>query len=389
MRIRSLAWGACAASALGLLISYFYFARCAPGGWLPPDVYVKGCYTDITALYEARGFAKDIWPYGSGADSLEYPLLSGLGMWIISLLTKNGSAGLLQFFRLNICAITAAYVVLVYQLYKSDRKNALLFSLSPAVIGALFINWDLWAMAPFLLALVFLWQERYIASGIFLSLSIFFKFFPIIYLIPITLYLWQKPRERNKFLGSVLATTVAINLPFVIFEFEGWAKFYVFNFQRGVDFGSIWYLISLKGSWISGVNWFVTPLVVILLFVIYWRYRRNLLGSIFMASVIFFTLNKVYSPQYVLWLALVALMFFPKTKIFYGFFALWQGCEFLYQYGIWRHLLTVLNEAGGITSDMYVNITALRIVTLLALTGYAIYLLEDDLIKSRGSKSNV
>lgn len=108
-----------------------------------------------------------------------------------------------------------------------------------------------------------------------------------------------------------------------------------------------------------------------------------------MASVIFFTLNKVYSPQYVLWLTVIAVLYFPKTRIFYALFTIWQGGELLYQFGIWRHLLTVLDESGGITSDTYVAISAFRILTLAALAGYAIYLLEDDLIKGRRREANV
>lgn len=113
------------------------------------------------------------------------------------------------------------------------------------------------------------------------------------------------------------------------------------------------------------------------------------MGNIFLVSVIFFTLNKVYSPQYVLWLTVVAILFFPKTRIFYTLFLIWQGAEVLYQFGIWRHLLTVLDESGGITNQTYLLFSVLRIASLLALAGYAIYLLENNLVKSRGSKSNI
>jgi hypothetical protein len=389
MRSRSLLLSAFAITFFSLLISYLKFARCIPGGWISPDVYQHGCYTDITGLYEVRGFAVDAWPFAAGEKSLEYPILSGIGIWIISLLTKNGSAGLLQFFHWNLFAISLAYGVLVYQLAKLDKQSALLFSFSPAVISALFINWDIWAITPLLIALTLLSRQRYWLSGIALAISISVKFFPIIYVIPVLLSLTGKRAGRISFFKGLIFASLIVNLPFMLFQFDGWAKFYIFNFKRDIDFGSIWYLVSLKGSWISDINWLVTPLVIALLVATYWRYRNNLFGSIFLSSVIFFTLNKVYSPQYVLWLALVAVLYFPKTRTFYGLFAVWQGGELLYQFGIWRHLLTVLNEAGGVSTDTYVNISAFRILSLLALAGYALFLLENDLVKGRRSESNV
>ena len=389
MRSRSLLLSAFAITFFSLLISYLKFARCIPGGWISPDVYQHGCYTDITGLYEVRGFAVDAWPFGAGEKSLEYPILSGIGIWIISLLTRDGTDGLLQFFHWNLFVISLAYGVLVYQLAKLDKQSALLFAFSPAVISALFINWDIWAITPLLIALILLTRQRYWLSGIALAISISVKFFPIIFVIPVLLSLAGKRTGRVTFFKGLMLASFIVNLPFILFQFDGWAKFYIFNFKRDIDFGSIWYLVSLKGSWISGINWLITPLVITLLVATYWRYRDNLFGSIFLSSVIFFTLNEVYSPQYVLWLALVAVLYFPKTRTFYGLFAVWQGGELLYQFGIWRHLLTVLNEAGGVSTDTYVNISAFRILSLLALAGYALFLLENDLIKGRRSESNV
>lgn len=388
MRSRSLLLSVFTISLVSLALSYFKFARCIPGGWISPDVYQQGCYTDITGLYQVRGFISDIWPYGAGSDSLEYPILSGIGMWLISLITRDGATGLNQFFYFNLFALALTYVALIYLIFRWNRKSALLFAISPAVLSALFINWDIWAITPFIFALYLLQRERYWLSGAMASVSVSFKFFPVIYVIPILLTLLEKSGARARFAYGLIITSLVINLPFALTQFDGWSKFYIFNYERGVDFGSIWYLISLQGSWISDLNWVATPLVALLLIASYVRYRDQLLGSIYIASVIFFTLNKVYSPQYVLWLTVVAVLYFPKTRTFYGLFILWQGSELAYQLGIWRHILTILNQEGGITNETYIAITWIRIGTLLLLAGYAVYLLENDLMKSRRSKTN-
>ena len=389
MRTRSFSWSVLVVATLALAASYLKFSRCISVGWLTPDVYLQGCYTDLTPLYEARNFATDAWPYGSGASSLEYPVLSGLGIWLISLLTKDGSAGLLEFFRWNLFALSCAYAIVVFQLSKLDRKNGFLCALAPAVISALFINWDLWAVAPLVLSLVFVGRGRYTLAGVLLSISIFFKFFPVIYILPIVLFLAHNRVAQRQFLKGLLISAAGINIPILVVQFDGWFKFYRFNFEREVDFGSIWYLISMQGSWISHLNWIAAPIILALLIGCSHRYRDNLLGNIFLVSVIFFTLNKVYSPQYVIWLAVVAILYFPKTRTFLGLFVLWQGGELLYQFGIWRHILTVLGEGSGIANSTYISITLFRITTLLLLAGYALYLLENDFIKSRNSEANI
>ena len=258
-----------------------------------------------------------------------------------------------------------------------------------AIISALFINWDIWAILPMVISLYLFREKMYSASAVFLSMSIFLKFFPVILLIPMIFTLKDDKNSRNQFLKSLVLTSVVINVPFLLSSVQGWLKFYIFNYHRGVDYGSIWYLIALKGTWIGHLNWIVTPLVISLMMIIYWRYRQELTGSIFLASVVFFTFNKVYSPQYVLWLAVIALLFFPKTKPFYFLFAVWQGCELLYQFSIWRHILSNLEYPGGISVNTYVLVSALRIATILVLSAYALYLLENNLIKRSGGKSNV
>ena len=124
MRIRSVALSAIILTLFSATLSYLKFARCVDTGWISPAVYQLGCYTDITALYDARGFAADKWPYGSGSNSLEYPLLSGIGIWFIALVTKDGSAGLHQFFYLNILAISIIYLFLLYcrKLYRKEKS---------------------------------------------------------------------------------------------------------------------------------------------------------------------------------------------------------------------------------------------------------------------------
>ena len=373
------------------VLSYWKFSRCAPGGWASPDVYQRDCYTDITSLYHSRHFAIDAWPYGAGTHSLEYPVLTGLGIWLISLITPNGLIGLHKFFVFNIAVIAFFHIVIAFILAKFDRRSAIIYALSPAVIYGLFINWDTWGIVAMVASLYAFQQNRIRLSGIALAIGISLKFFPVLLVIPFILHLRKEKRAVSDFLATTIISLLVINLPFILSHFDGWAKFFIFNYKRGVDYGSIWYLLSLKGSWISNLNEIATPLVALLIALACYRYRDNYRTALFLSAVIFFTLNKVYSPQYVLWLTPLALLCIPKTRTFLMLFAVWQGSELLYQHGIWRHILALLNKSGGISTNTYIEISTVRIIALLALAGYALYqaeLLKDNFIESSRSKSN-
>jgi hypothetical protein len=43
------------------------------------------CYSDLSALYGARGINLDLWPYASAENSVEYPAITGIVMWATGL----------------------------------------------------------------------------------------------------------------------------------------------------------------------------------------------------------------------------------------------------------------------------------------------------------------
>ena len=66
-----------------------------------------------------------------------------------------------------------------------------------------------------------------------------------------------------------------------------------------------------------------------------WAPRRPRLAQLALLVVALFVLtNKVYSPQYVLWLIPLAALARPKWRDF----LIWQACEVVYFIGIWLYL---------------------------------------------------
>ncbi len=57
----------------------------------------------------------------------------------------------------------------------------------------------------------------------------------------------------------------------------------------------------------------------------------------FIFVALFTALNKVYSPQYVLWLAPLAVIALTEKKDRAAFW-IWQGSEAIYHFAIWEYL---------------------------------------------------
>ena len=121
---------------------------------------------------------------------------------------------------------------------------------------------------------------------------------------------------------------------------EGWTKFYTFSQERPIDFGSVWLLISQRtGNPLENANTYATLLMIvgcgaIGLLALYAPRRPRFAQLAFLVVALFILTNKVYSPQYVLWLIPLAALARPRWRDF----LIWQACEVMYFLGIWMYL---------------------------------------------------
>jgi hypothetical protein len=131
-----------------------------------------------------------------------------------------------------------------------------------------------------------------------------------------------------------------VNLPVMLFAWDGWQKFYVYSQSRGVDFGSLWLIISQQtGDPLKDANTYATVLMLLLCAglaaLILRAPRRPRFAQVgFLVIAAFVLTNKVYSPQYVLWLIPLAALARPRWRDF----LIWQACEVMYFLGIWAYL---------------------------------------------------
>jgi uncharacterized membrane protein len=84
----------------------------------------------------------------------------------------------------------------------------------------------------------------------------------------------------------------------------------------------------------------------------------------FLTIAAFLLTNKVWSPQYVLWLLPLAVLARPKLPAF----VLWQVGEIVYYYGVWWLLLNYTTQGNsGIAESTYFWAQLARFVPILLL----------------------
>ena len=113
----------------------------------------------------------------------------------------------------------------------------------------------------------------------------------------------------------------------------------MYNSERGGDLGSIWYVLSLAGRPVPYLNWVSAGLVPLgcvgILVVDHDAPRRPRFGAMaFLVVAAFLMTNKVYSPQYVLWLLPLMILARPRWRDWLIFTA----GELIYFVAIWWHL---------------------------------------------------
>ena len=99
------------------------------------------------------------------------------------------------------------------------------------------------------------------------------------------------------------------------------------------------------------------------------------------AVVIFTTVGKVYSPQYVLWLTPLAVIALTNSKQQITFW-FWQASEIIYHLAIWQYLALFTGAHFGLPAGGYVIAIALRVVGISTFT----YVLMRDLSSTSTGK---
>ena len=397
MRNRYPAWvgAGVAASAAAAVLGYAQKLPCSSGGaWNSyTGQFRDACYTDIYPLYYTEQLSAGKVPYYG--HPVEYPVLMGWMMeaaaWAVRSVADGYSRGR-DFYYVSVLLLAVCLLAGVLATAATAHregggagwKAALLLALSPGLILAAYINWDLFAMALTAGGMAAWAARRPWLAGALLGLAVATKFYPLLLFAALFLLCLRAGKLlefAEALVGGVLAWLV-INLPVALTATSGWAEFYAFSRSRGADWGSVWYLFehynvpAVGTSSLGRLNLITSGsfavacvLIAVLALAAPRRPRLPQLGFLLLAS--FLILNKVWSPQYVIWLLPLAVLARPRIWAY----VLWQVAEVAYFIGIWGYFVYLYSKPGeggyeGITTGWYFVILAARLlaVALLAST---------------------
>ncbi len=349
--------------------------------------YAKMCYSDVPYLYTGRGFAEGRWPYadpGGRFEVIEYPVGIAYLAWSAAGLTQLNPSGPPIAERraedpgvvwslpgmtteVNTYFLVTALLLCLFGLiatwflagvHRGRPWDALYFVLSPVLLATGLINWDLMAVALVAGALWAWSRDRPLLAGVLIGLGVATKLYPLFLLGPILVVALRR-RDLGGFwraLAGALVAWAAANLPAWLTGFEQWKVFWQFNSDRGADLGSLWLVLDHAGHGVtSGTinlwSWVIFGAICLAVAVLGLRApetpRVAQLALLVVAG--FLLVNKVYSPQYVLWLLPLAVLARPRWRDL----LIWQAGELMYFAAVWIYLGGWLEESVGGGAPVY------------------------------------
>ncbi len=361
---------------------------CLRTGWADDQArYGKACYSDIPYLYTGRGFAEGAWPYADNDgryEAMEYPVGIAYLAWVTARVTQLDPSGppleqrraedpgrlwslpgmaqeVNSYFLVTAVFLFGFGLLAAWFVTRTDPRrpwDALPFVLSPSLLLTGLINWDLMAVALVAGALWAAARERPVLTGVLVGLGTAVKLYPLFLLGPLLVVAWRRRRLRPFLVTTIAAavTWAVVNLPAWVTGREQWLVFWQFNSDRGADLGSVWLALTHAGqsfevATINTWSWVLFGAVCLGVAVLGLRVRRTprVAQLAFLVVVGFLLVNKVYSPQYVLWLLPLAVLARPRWRDL----LIWQTGEVLYLLAVWAYLGGWLEEAAGGGAPVY------------------------------------
>jgi uncharacterized membrane protein len=392
--------------------------------WSNTRQYRQACYSDAIVLYTAERLDQPgAFPYEvswiDGQDTpyphvryMEYPVLTGLLMWVgakvaqqyVALAHAVGvlptSMTVVVFFDVLALLAVAFWLLVVWSVRAMSgrrRWDAVLAAASPLVVMQAFTNFDMLAVAFATTGMLAWSRRRHRLAGALIGLGTAAKLYPVLLLIPL-LALCLRAGKLRPWASAALAAAaawIAVNAPIALLFPHGWMEFLRLNRTRGADPDSLYNVVTQFTGWggFDGplppnqtpiqLNEFIALVLIaclaaIVAIALSAPRRPRFAQLAFLAVAAFLLTNKVWSPQYSLWLIPLAVLALPRWK----WLAPWMLIDAL----LWipRMYFYLPSDQGGWGQNPFLIAVIVRDLAVAALclrVIYEIYRPKRDLVR--------
>jgi uncharacterized membrane protein len=300
-RLRRLLGSACITGWYGLALWHLWIPRALMHHltFLRYQSWAFGhfAYSDLVALYLHHHLANHALMYWH--TPIEYPVLMGALMWLIAWVpTLSG------FFAVSTALLWASAVTTYLMLDHWTPRTATAFAVSPLWLSFGALNWDGIGIALMCAALALYRRQSWRWSGVVWALAVFFKLFPLVFVPLLVAQLMRDQMQAafRRFAVAFVTTSLVINVPPALANWTNWALFFGFNAGRSAQ-ADLWSNFFWHGPPVALVDGLSLTVV---LAVISWAVYQVSHGAPVPTQAaqvfgIFLLVNKVFSPQYMLW----------------------------------------------------------------------------------------
>ncbi len=332
-------------------------------------------YSDIVSLYyrdKLIGRPRPFLDY-----PFEYPV--GLGLLVYGL---NAVRRMQPYFLWTSAFLAACGLAIAWLVPRFPRGRVWLLALSPALALYVNLNWDMWPVLLTVVALLLFVRGHDGWGAAVLTAAIWTKFFPLVILPLILAERARQGRWRaaGRIAGVFGLVSAVLNAPLLVARPSAWLYFFEQSRTRGREV-NLWNFFDRWKLTTAQINTLSLALLIAGLAVftyMVWRGRENaFLPAACAALAWFFFVNKVYSPQYSLWI--VALLAVAGAAPAVA--AAWSAADLLY-FGASFLTLGLIRFGGGPTSWFFEHglfpAMAIREGMLLVVTGWCLWRMYTD-----------
>jgi uncharacterized membrane protein len=406
--------------------------------WDNQRAYYQLCYSDTVPLYGAELLSQGKFPYKSSwvetdpsgkpktrydgqpaVRYMEYPVLTGLYQYTAMTLAKTYTevsklvaipvvAEVVMFFDIAAFGLALAWLATVWATAGlAGRRvwDAALVAASPLVIFQVFTNFDALATAFATCGLLAWARRKPVAAGVLIGLGATAKFYPALFLLPL-LVLGARAgrlREASRTAAATVATWLVVNLPVLLLFPRGWSEFFRLNARRDADMDSVFNVVKSFTGWRgfdAGLGFWQPPVVLNTVVVVVFGLccvaigyialtapaRPRLTQLAFLVVAAFLLTNKVWSPQFSLWLVPLAVLAVPHRRLLLA----WMTIDAL----VWVPRMYSLYSASnrGLPEQWFTAAVVLRDAAVLGLCALVVRQIyrpaadPPDLARTRGGR---